>query len=176
MSQCLPLSESKDAGRNAGDLDGHYWLDGAHFSRMEPSQTGGAFLEYLVGQLSDASLQLAGSPLCLCIAPDFTLQFTFQFRNLQTTMISDHRLAGSKPGWPCTCQLAWSLEREQNHEGKRRPLPTGQPLWENFLPKVSWGNYVRSHKDCLGSEGCKRLIHAGDMLPLLDDKITHTHS
>lgn len=69
-------------------------------------QTGGAFPAYLVGQLFDASLQPAGSPLCLCIATDFTLQFTFQFTNLQTVMISDHRLARSKPGWHFTGHLA----------------------------------------------------------------------
>lgn len=69
-------------------------------------QTGAAFPKYLVSQLFDASLQPAGSPLCFCIATDFAFQFTFQFTNLQAIMISDHRLAGSKPGWHCTGHLA----------------------------------------------------------------------
>lgn len=54
--------------------------------------------QYLVGELFEASLQVAGSPLGLCMVTDFTLQFTFQFTNLQNAMISGHRLAGSKPG------------------------------------------------------------------------------
>lgn len=56
-----------------------------HFSAGQhpTSQTGNGFPEYLIGQLFDASLKSAGSPLGLCAATDFTLQFTFQFTNLQ---------------------------------------------------------------------------------------------
>lgn len=40
------------------------------------------FLEYLIGQFFDASLQSASFPLGLGTAPDFTLQFTFQIPHL----------------------------------------------------------------------------------------------
>lgn len=74
--------ESKHGERSAGDLQGLFQLEGAHFLRAEPRQTGSAFLAYLRGQLFEASLTLAGSPLCLCTATDFTLQLPFQFPTL----------------------------------------------------------------------------------------------
>jgi len=40
------------------------------------------FLEYLISQFFDASLQSASFPLGFCTAPDFTLQFTFQVPHL----------------------------------------------------------------------------------------------
>lgn len=58
---------------------------------------------------------VGGLPLCLCTAIDFTPQFTFQFTKLQTNLDIRPRAGRSKPAWHCSCQLARSFEREQNH-------------------------------------------------------------
>lgn len=138
--QCLPLREREDGERSLGDLEGHFWLDGAHFCRVEPSQTGRALLAYLVGQLLDALLQLAGSPLCLCSVTDFSFQFTFQLTNLQTTMISDHR-------WQEASRAGIILANWHDHlkESKIIREDMSALLWQSLHRATSLGNCFAVH-------------------------------